>query len=380
MIIITEKQNCCGCHACVQACPKQCIKFDEDEQGFCYPHVIEELCVDCSLCEKVCPCINQSEPRKPLKVYAAINPNKKIRMNSSSGGIFTLLGEAVIDEGGVVFGARFDENWEVVHGYTETKKGLEVFRGSKYVQSRIGNTYKQVQKFLKKGQQVLFSGTPCQIAGLKKFLKKEYDNLLTVDIICHGVPSPAVWRNFLNESAEKENLVDINFRDKNGYSWKKYGMSFIYKDSKCSTLAKDNLFFKGYLQGLYLRPSCYSCPAKSSKSCADITIGDFWGIEYIDKNMDDNIGTSIIIVSSKQGTEFINSLNLTIADMPIGRSLDYNVSYSKSTDKTYQSNSFFNDLYSQNVSTCESISRNLKRYSIIEKIVIVLKTRIRRFL
>lgn len=213
MINIRDKYSCCGCAACVQACPKDCISFEEDEQGFRYPFVDKIRCIDCGLCEKVCPFINQSEPLKPQKVYAAKNPNDEIRLKSSSGGIFTMLAEFIIDEGGVVFGARFDKNWEVEHGYTQIKEGIEAFRGSKYLQSRIGNTYVQVRDFLIEGRKVLFSGTSCQIAGLKLFLRKDYDNLLTIDIVCHGVPSPLIWRTYLN---------DIKSRSK-GLNEKKYG-------------------------------------------------------------------------------------------------------------------------------------------------------------
>lgn len=167
MISIKDKQDCCGCAACVQRCPKQCITLHEDNEGFLYPQVDESLCIDCGLCEKVCPVINQADERTPLGVYAVKNPNESVRMQSSSGGVFTMLAEHIIDEGGVVFGACFDECWEVVHSYAETKEALAKFRGSKYVQSKIGSTYQQAEGFLKSGRKVLFSGTPCQIAGLK---------------------------------------------------------------------------------------------------------------------------------------------------------------------------------------------------------------------
>ena len=193
MIEITEKYLCCGCAACVQRCPKQCIILHEDHEGFLYPKVDTDNCIDCALCEKVCPILNEGSNRKPLKVYAAINKDEKIRLESSSGGIFTLLAEQTIGEDGVVFGARFDENWQVRLDYTETIEGIAVFRGSKYVQARTENTYQQAEFFLREGRKVLFAGTPCQIAGLKKFLRKEYDNLLAVDFVCHGVPSPKVW-------------------------------------------------------------------------------------------------------------------------------------------------------------------------------------------
>ena len=229
MITINNKHNCCGCSACVQACPKQCISFEEDEQGFRYPLVDKAICVDCGMCEKVCPVLNAGEPRQPLAVYAAINPNEEIRKESSSGGIFTALAESVLDEGGVVFGARFNDQWEVVHAYTESKEGLAPFRGSKYVQSRVGETYRQTKVFLQQGRKVMYTGTPCQIAGLKRYLGKEYDQLLTVDVVCHGVPSPMVWRDYLRDitSDNLPQIASINFRDKST-GWKNFRLK-IYK-------------------------------------------------------------------------------------------------------------------------------------------------------
>jgi coenzyme F420-reducing hydrogenase beta subunit len=175
----------------------------EDDEGFLYPEINDAICIQCSLCEKICPVLVLVNSRKPLYVYAAKNPDEPIRRESSSGGMFTLLAEAVILRGGVVFGARFNEKWEVIHDYTENKEGLAEFRGSKYVQSRIGNTYIQAREFLEAGRVVMFSGVPCQIAGLKGFLQKDYDNLVTVDLVCHGVPSPKVWQRYLYEVVEK---------------------------------------------------------------------------------------------------------------------------------------------------------------------------------
>lgn len=195
MIEIRDKRDCCGCNACVQKCPRQCIEQFEDAEGFVYPRVDKARCIGCGLCEKVCPVIDQNPESKPLQVLAGWNGNEEIRMQSSSGGVFTLLAEQIIGRGGVVFGARFNENWEVVHGYTESMDGLAAFRGSKYVQSRIGEAFRQAGAFLQQGREVLFTGTPCQIAGLHRFLGKEYGNLFTIDIVCHGVPSPGVWKN-----------------------------------------------------------------------------------------------------------------------------------------------------------------------------------------
>lgn len=322
MIDIKEKNGCCGCDACVQRCPKSCITMREDNEGFLYPEVDREVCIDCGLCEKVCPVIHQEEKRKPLAVYAVKHKDDKIRISSSSGGAFTALAESVIDEDGVVFGARFDEDWSVFHDYTDTKEGLAAFRGSKYVQSRIGDSFKKAEYFLKAGRKVLFSGTPCQIAGLKRFLRKEYDNLLTVDFICHGVPSPGVWREYLKEETARQcggkntvlshpnikerdaRIESISFRDKR-LGWKKYSFALTLSvpnghGAKNTVLLSEplnkNIFLRGFLTDLYLRPSCHACPAKSFKSGSDITIGDFWGVQYVMPEIDDDKGVSVAFV------------------------------------------------------------------------------------
>ena len=197
MIQIVDKQNCCGCGACAQRCPQQCISMRIDQEGFLYPHVDESFCVNCGLCESVCPFLKPEAERTPLEVFAAINRDEGVRQHSSSGGVFSLLASSVISAGGVVFGVRFDEQWNVVFDYAEDKDKIGLFRGSKYVQANVGDAYKKCECFLKEGRKVLFSGTPCQIAGLKKYLQKEYTNLVACDLICHGVPSPKVWEKYL---------------------------------------------------------------------------------------------------------------------------------------------------------------------------------------
>jgi len=333
MIEIKEKYNCCGCSACVQICPKQCISLSADNEGFLYPQVDTAACINCGLCEKVCPVINQNEPRKPLEVYAAKNTNEEIRLKSSSGGIFTLLAEHIISEGGVVFGARFNEDWEVVHDYTETVEGLELFRGSKYVQSIIGENFKKAKNFLDEGRKILFSGTPCQVAGLKKFLRKEYENLLTVEVVCHGVPSPMVWHDYLDyrraKHATGKNSVSsfinelpvitgISFRDKT-WGWKKFGFRICYAASKAAentvsesvsnvnceiTPFNEDIFMKGFLNNLYLRPSCYHCAARQGKSGADISIADYWGVQKFYLTFDDNKGTCAVMTNTLKGLQY----------------------------------------------------------------------------
>lgn len=364
MIEIKNKENCCGCGACVQRCPKQCIAFKEDEEGFLYPRVDESLCIDCGLCEKVCPILNTDVPREPLAVYAAFNHDEEVRITSSSGGIFSLFAESVIAEGGVVFGAKFNENWEVVHDYSETKEGLAAFRGSKYVQSLIGRAYKDAERFLKEGRKVLFSGTPCQISGLKKFLRKDYENLVTIDFICHGVPSPGVFRWYMAEEltnilkkkvfrlpkegelknipsigtlAEKANveLKNIHFRDKIK-GWKKFSFSICFSKLQGSNIVfsqslRENKFILGFLKDLYLRPSCHMCVCKNLKSGADVTLGDFWGIQNILPQIDDDKGISLVLVSSPKGMQLFLDLKCEVIESKLEYVKKYNSAYYKSS-------------------------------------------------
>lgn len=340
MIKITEKSECCGCNACVQRCPKQCISMKEDEQGFLYPFVDTTSCIDCGLCEKVCPILNPFDTKEPLQVLAAKNKNEDQRLKSSSGGTFILLAEHIIKQGGVVFGARFDTNWEVEHCYAETIEELESLMRSKYVQSKIGNTYKEAEQFLKNGRKVMFVGTSCQIAGLKRFLRKEYDNLLAVDFICHGVPSPGIWRKYLeeikssrSEAAGKNTVLSlslksvpvitgINFREKQqgGYGWKKFGFVVQAKSPSkgdknsvlLSSIFNENIFMKGFLANLYLRPSCYKCKAKNGAANSDITIADYWGIQKSHPEFDDDKGVSVIFIHSDKGKSILYKLSPSV--------------------------------------------------------------------
>ena len=391
MIDIKEKHNCCGCSACVQICPKQCINMSADNEGFLYPQVNSAICIDCGLCEKVCPVINQNVPKEPLAVYAAKNKNDEIRLKSSSGGIFTLLAEQTIMEGGVVFGARFNKKWEVVHDYTETIEGLEPFRGSKYVQSVIGDNFIKAKQFLADGRKVLFSGTPCQIAGLKKFLRKNYDGLLCVEVVCHGVPSPMIWQDYLNYKRTKcaagKNTVSsslnelpvitgISFRDKTR-GWKKFGFKISYAASKAAknsvsksadtncceiTPFTDDIFMKGFLNNLYLRPSCYHCAARQGKSGADISLADFWGIEQIHSKIDDNKGTGLILVNSTKGKDLYNTINKNIEyiESEYDKAVLYNSCIVRSVDEPNNRIILFEQYKENGISAIEYICNKMK--------------------
>ncbi len=354
MINVLNLEDCCGCSSCVQVCPINCISFNEDKQGFRYPVVNQSICIDCGSCERACPILTPHSEHIPLLVYAAKNNNAEIRKNSSSGGIFTLLAERVISEGGVVFGARFDEHWEVVHDFTETVEGLAAFRGSKYLQSRIEDNYQKANSFLVKGRKVLFSGTPCQIAGLKSYLKKDYDNLVCVDFVCHGVPSPKVWRRYLKEVARKSDknsvsrmfisktdtlIKSVNFRDK-ATGWKKY--SFTVSLSKTSVVGEqntvsqsaifsENAFMKAFLKNIILRPSCYACRFREGRSGSDITLGDFWGIDKFRPEVDDDLGVGLIMINSDKGSSICSSIFADCIEMPYDDAKKHNPSiYSSS--------------------------------------------------
>ena len=327
MIEIKDKSQCCGCEACVQRCSKHCISLFEDVEGFLYPKVDASVCVDCGLCEKVCPVVNQSDERQPQAVYAAINPDSDVRQSSSSGGIFSALADAVLDQGGVVFGVCWDKDWRLVFDYAETRDDLYRFRGSKYLQAHVGDAYIKAEQFLKLGRQVLFTGTACQIAGLKKYLRCDYDNLLAVDVICHGTPSPQVWKKYLDEQlrlieqerGSRYQIASINFRDKS-VGWKKYNFSIGLKRADgeveyFTQLSSQNIFMRGFLRDFYLRPSCYLCPAKSGKSGSDITLGDFWGINQIKPEIDDDRGVSAVVINTDKGSRCFDNLSLKQYEM-----------------------------------------------------------------
>ena len=330
----------------MQVCPKQCIAMAADEQGFRYPRVDESVCIDCGLCERVCPELHPLEARTPIGTYASMNRDEAVRMQSSSGGVFTLLAEAVLAEGGVVFGVKFADDWSVEHAYTETREGLAAFRGSKYVQSRVGTAYADALRFLKAGRKVLFSGTSCQIAGLRRFLRKDYEGLIAVEVVCHGVPSPMVWRSYLDllksgahsapgknsvapVSAQDVRILDVNFRDKKE-GWQKYGFSLRMNSApkaeqntvspsvnahahggadvclfeQCSK----NLYMRLFLSDISLRPSCYACKAKSGKSGADIALADFWNINKRYADWNDDRGASLVLVYTERGAAIYNQV------------------------------------------------------------------------
>jgi len=352
MIQLKEKKDCCGCFACATICPQHCITMDEDHEGFRYPIIDKDSCTDCGLCSKVCPVINRyTKTEFETKVFACQNKNEQIRLESSSGGIFSLLAENTIQKKGVVFGARFDDDFFVIHDFTETIEGLEAFRGSKYVQSFIGDNYKKAEQFLIQGREVLFTGTSCQIAGIKHYLRKEYNNLLTVDIVCHGVPSPKVFKLYLEElnSQQDGKLEKILFRDKTD-GWKKYSFVTRRTAEKNSVLFRQTLdkndFMLGFLRNLYLRPSCHHCPAKAFTSGSDLTIADFWGIQNLHRDFDDDKGCSLVLCNNAKGHQiFIEIQNeIRYVESSLNDALRGNSSIIESVSAHHNREKFFKQI------------------------------------
>ncbi|MBO4941351.1 MAG: Coenzyme F420 hydrogenase/dehydrogenase, beta subunit C-terminal domain [Clostridia bacterium] len=307
---IVDFENCSGCHACFNVCPKSCISMKPDGEGFLYPEIDNEKCIDCGMCQKVCPVLTEYKGKSKGSAYACINKDDETRKNSSSGGMFSLIAEHILSQGGIVFGAAFDEDLSVCHVEINCTDDLHKLRGSKYLQSRIGNTYKKVKVHLELGKTVLFSGTPCQISGLITFLGKDYENLLLQDIICHGVPSPFVWREYLkfrgNQTGGKAEKA--SFRDKS-YGWKRYFVKLDFAGGRKYMKPFDkDLFMRAFLNNLCLRPSCYACHSKSVERQSDITLADFWGIENICPELFDNKGTSLMLVNSPNGQALFDAV------------------------------------------------------------------------
>ena len=392
MIEISNRADCCGCGACRQICPVNCIKMEADQEGFLFPRVDKTACINCGACERVCPILNtetfeqsctvidnaacdQSSPavREP---FAAKTPgaatgvygkpialggwikDEKIRYDSSSGGAFTLFAGHILANGGIVFGAALGEDLTVRHIAVENKEDLAKLRGSKYVQSSIGNTYAEVKENLRQGRRVLFTGTPCQAAGLHSFLgNKKYENLYIVDFICHGTPSPKVFSDYMAYMEKKcgDRIVNFRFRlkDKN---WNQTGLQLGTAAETAGGKfirhypAFRDPFMNGFLDDIYLRDSCYDCRFKTlPKYYADITIADFWGVDKCDPGLNDGKGTSLVLLNSEHGKELFDAVkdNFYYKEVEFEKAIRRNKSLIKSVKPNRRRAAFFADYSSR---------------------------------
>lgn len=319
MIDIEKKENCCGCNVCGDACPKGAISFKADNEGFLYPHIDLKLCINCGICEKVCPVINIDSLKKNDKAepdcYAAMHKNIEIVFASTTGGMFSALADVMYRQGGYVGGAIHNEDLSVSQFISNDRHDIVKLRRSKDLQSNAEGFYSKVKNLLNNGEKVLVCGVPCQMAGLQAYLGREYENLLIVDLICLGVNSPKVWRKYIDSVEEKHGSKVIYTENKSKeYGWRNLTQKFVFANGSEAFETRDNSnFSKGFIEThLYCRPSCYECKFKGFPRIADITIGDFWGIEKFAKTMDKDIGTSLVMVNSKKGEEFFEKVKKRI--------------------------------------------------------------------
>ena len=307
-ICTLEKHECCGCGSCYNKCPKDAISMQMDSEGFLYPVIDESKCIHCGLCRKVCPSINGIyEHKEEPKVYAAWG-DRELRRKSSSGGLFTLCAEEILDEGGIICGAAYDKDVKVEHICVDNKKALDKLRGSKYVMSDTKRVYQEIADALSKGRKVLFTGCPCQVAGLYTFLGGDDENLTTIDLLCAGATSPGLFEKYKEQVHAGREVADVKFRDKEAYGWIA-SMSVKYKDAGFYQAARDNdPFYLYFLNNLGKRPFCDTCKFSRLPRQGDITLGDFWGVYKYDRALDDGRGTSVVTLNSEKGEKLYEKI------------------------------------------------------------------------
>lgn len=318
MIEIKRKEDCTGCFACYNICPKKAINMAEDNEGFKYPVIDSKKCINCGLCTKVCPMLsktNVSKKNEKPEVYAAWSKNEEIRLDSTSGGIFSELANYFYDNNGIVCGAIYNENNLVEHVISTNRKDIDNIRSSKYLQSDINDIYKSIKEKLEQKRLVLICGSPCQISGLYNFLGKDYENLYTCDFICRGMNSPKIFKKYINNLEEKyhSKVKKIKFKNKI-HGWHNFSTRIDFENGKRYIGGRYvDSYMLGYLKyNAFMRPSCYSCHFKGLPKNSDITLADFWGIENINPSLDNNKGTSMMLINSEKGKKLFNKIKNNI--------------------------------------------------------------------
>lgn len=313
MIKITDKSKCCGCNACANICPKNCIKMRRDEEGFLYPVICQDECVKCNLCESVCPEINvQAEVPFRQDGYIVQIKDENIRRESTAGGAFSVIARYTIKNGGVVFGVMMDDKFLAHHTYVESESELQKYRNSKYVQSFVGDsTFKQVKEFLNQGRVVCFSGTPCQIEGLKFFLKDDYEKLITVDVVCRAVPSQLAFEKYIEFQNKRlgSDTINVRFRDKYfGYKYSTMNICNIRNNGSYHRGIESDPWLRAFFSGICNRPSCHECSFRKRYRVSDFTIWDCFCVRRFSKEMDDDKGTTRMLVHTSKGREIFDKI------------------------------------------------------------------------
>lgn len=384
-ICIEMPEQCVGCGACASVCPQKCIEMKPDEEGFLYPHADLLACIGCGACRQVCPLLQTQTHSEThcQKAYLLQNQNFQILKSSSSGGAFYPIASAVIKKGGVVFGAHFDDQKKVVHGYTENESGLIDFQGSKYVQSEIQNSYIACKKFLSEGRLVLFSGTPCEIAGLKSFLGCENENLLTCDFICTGVPSPLCFLKYRTALEKKYDrpIQKINFRNKKE-GWFDFSTEALFSQGVYHCSHFFDPYILAHFQHLTLRPSCYSCPFKRFNSGSDFKIADAWGAEKLFPEIDPYFGISFVCLQTKKSEKLWEQVQpqFFFHEITEKQVFHYNRALINVSSKPNERETFFKEMQNQDAVGFFKLLKKYTHRSINENILIYLRLLKRKIL
>lgn len=377
---ILEKNRCTGCSACASICPKGAIELVEDNEGFKHPVIDQDKCINCGLCKRTCPVLNTKENSSLNKCYVAYNKNDKVKKTSSSGGIFDAIAREVLNNNGIVVGAAFNENMKLNHIAIEKIEDLEKLKGSKYLQSDLDNIFTYIKSQIN-DRKILFVGTPCQVAGLHVYLKKDYDNLICIDLFCHGVPSSKLFNKYIKEleSSNNSKVVKYNFRDKKT-GWDTYSNTVSFEDDKqISELQSNNSYMRLFLSDIALRESCYNCDFKVGNKYSDITLGDFWGVQKYYPEMYNKNGVSAIIINTEKGKRIFESIsnNLKYKECELEEIVTGNPSLKSSGKYPKKRKDFFEDLNTINI---KKITKKYANNSLIKQIKTKFKKLIKKVL
>ena len=365
---VLDKDKCTGCTACFNVCPKGAIEMIEDSDGFKYPVINQKKCINCGLCKKTCPVLNTENNLSINECYLAYNTDEKEILTSSSGAIFPLLADYILKNDGIVIGAILN-NAKLKHIAITKNKDLDKLKGSKYLQSDLGNIFTFIKERIK-DKKILFVGTPCQVAGLKSFIKQDFDNLYCIDLVCHGVPTPKLFSKYIKELEDKNNsrLKNYNFRDKST-GWRTYSNAITFENKTIvKELASKNEFMNLFLSDNTLRESCYDCNFKLGNKYSDITLGDFWGVERFYPEINNSFGISAVIINTEKGKKIFNQIvdKIEYKHCKLEEITSGNTSLVKSALKTNKRKDFFRDLENKNINYLNK--HYMKKISILSKI------------
>lgn len=379
-------KKCTACGACVQRCPENCIELKSDDNGFLYPNIDVAKCIECGLCVKVCPIDKAPHINEP-KAYACAAKDEDILLEATSGGVFGAIATYVLNDNGVVYGCAYTGHLKATHVRVDNLNSLKELFGSKYVQSNTGDTFKECENDLKTGKKVLYSGTPCQVAGLKNFLLKDYNNLLTVDLVCHGVPSQEYFDKFIEylEQKERAECTNYSFRSKKNAGWSVAGIA-NYKKENGKIYNKKQFYFSNYYYYYFLecatyRKSCYSCQYANLNRVGDFTLGDFWGAEGLDVPFNVEKGCSLVILNSKAAIELFDKLNIHKQPVSIEYAIKYNKQLSAPSVARYDRDEVLSDYRNEQAAVIQQkFKKKCKKQILIGKIKYAIPKGVKRML